>query len=208
MGTVAPSYSRGLHDDLAAAGARFVEAPVSGSKGPARAGELVAMVAGDPEAVSDVEVLIGPLTSSVVRCGAVPMALETKLAVNTFLITMVTGLAEAFAYAELRGVDLALLRRILDLGPMASSVSRGKLAKLLDGDMSAQASISDVRYNSRLILDGADEAAAAVPLLEASEALLADCESRGLADADMIAVIDAIRPRSVGMAAKADGVVR
>ncbi|BAK37562.1 hypothetical protein MLP_45480 [Microlunatus phosphovorus NM-1] len=38
---------------------------------------------------------------------------------------------EAFAYGERRGVDLSLLRQILDAGPMASTVSRGRLAKLL-----------------------------------------------------------------------------
>lgn len=196
MGTVAPSYSRALHDDLSAECVRFVEAPVSGSKAPAHSGELVAMLAGDPESLERVEELLGPLTSSVVRCGEVPLALETKLAVNTFLITMVTGLAEALAYGERRGVDLTLLSRILDAGPMASTVSRGKLAKLLDGDLTAQASIHDVRYNSRLILDAARQVSAAMPLLALAEELLAESEALGHGNADMITVIEAIRVRS------------
>jgi len=205
MGTVAPSYSRALHDDLVAAGARFVEAPVSGSKGPAQAGELVGMLAGDPVSVDQVEELLDPLTSSVVRCGQVPLALETKLAVNAYLITMVTGLAEAFAYGERRGVDPLLLRQILDAGPMASTVSRGKLAKLLADDLSAQASIRDVRYNTRLILDEASGTSAATPLLSSCEALLAESELLGLGTADMIAVIDAFRGRSGTSTAATEG---
>jgi 3-hydroxyisobutyrate dehydrogenase len=198
MGTVAPAYSRALHAQLGAGGALFAEAPVSGSKAPAQAGQLVAMMAGDAAALDVVEELLGPLTTSVVRCGQVPQALETKLAVNTFLITLVTGLAEAVAYAERRGVDLALLRQILDAGPMASTVSRGKLAKLLDGDLSAAASIGDVLYNSRLILEGAAQASAAVPLLTSCEELLAETEALGAGDADMIAVVDAFRARGDG----------
>lgn len=193
MGTVAPSYSVALGADLEAAGARFVEAPVSGSKGPALAGELVGMLAGEPSALDLVEGLLAPLTSAVFRCGSVPQALETKLAVNTYLITMVVGLVEAFAYAERRGIDPALVRRVLDAGAMASTVSRGKLAKLVAGDLAAQASVSDVLYNGRLILDAAGEVSAAVPLMTACATLLAEAESRGHGTDDVVAVVDAFR---------------
>jgi 3-hydroxyisobutyrate dehydrogenase len=192
-GTVSPAYSRALGDQLAACGGELVEAPVSGSSGPARVGELVGMLAGDPVSLDRVEGLLAPLTTRTFRCGPVPGALETKLAVNTYLIVMVTGLAEAAAYAERRGVDLALLRQVLDAGPMASTVSRGKLAKLLDDDLSAQAAVSDVLYNSRLILDAAAEQGAEVPLTTSCEALLAETERRGLSDSDMIAVADTLR---------------
>src|SRR5690349_7335978 len=47
MGTTAPGYSAALRAEVVAAGGRYVEAPVSGSRIPAVAGELVAMVAGD-----------------------------------------------------------------------------------------------------------------------------------------------------------------
>lgn len=195
MGTVAPSYSLGLGAWVVGRGGQFVEAPVSGSKGPALAGQLVTMLAGEPAAIDRVEGLFAAFSASVVRCGAQPLALETKLAVNTYLIAMVTGLAEAFAFAERRGVDGDLVRRILDAGPMASTVSRGKLAKLVDGDLAAQAAVSDVRYNSRLILDAAGEVGAAVPLVAACEALLAESEALGLGASDMVAVVNALRAR-------------
>src|SRR5262245_29520574 len=41
MGTTAPEYSRALESDIRAAGGFYVEAPVSGSRLPAEAGELV-----------------------------------------------------------------------------------------------------------------------------------------------------------------------
>jgi hypothetical protein len=52
MGTTAPKYCRGLEIDVRAVGGRYVEAPVSGSRMPAEAGQLVAMVAGDPDIAS------------------------------------------------------------------------------------------------------------------------------------------------------------
>src|SRR5690242_122772 len=93
MGTTSPEYSRGLEDAVRAAGGNYVEAPVSGSRKPAEAGELVAMLAGDPAAVAAVRPLLRPLCHQMFDCGPVPNALLTKLAVNIFLITMVTGLA-------------------------------------------------------------------------------------------------------------------
>jgi len=42
MGTTSAGYSRALEADLRAAGARYVEAPVSGSRGPAQQGQLIA----------------------------------------------------------------------------------------------------------------------------------------------------------------------
>ena len=46
MGTMPPDYSRALESDIRAAGGSYVEAPVSGSRKPAEAGQLVAMLAG------------------------------------------------------------------------------------------------------------------------------------------------------------------
>jgi 3-hydroxyisobutyrate dehydrogenase len=195
MGTVSPAYSRRLHDDLATSGARYVEAPVSGSRVPAEAGELVAMLAGDPDALGSVEELVAPMCAATFRCGDVPRALETKLAVNVFLISMVVGLAEAVRFAEEVRVDLGTLVEILDAGPMASAVSRIKLAKLLTGDHAPQASIRDVHHNSRLILEAAAGTGATMPLLTECAALLGEAEEQGLGAADMVAVLEAIRQR-------------
>ena len=48
LATHAPAYARGLAADIEAAGGRYAEAPVSGSRIPAEEGRLVAMAAGEP----------------------------------------------------------------------------------------------------------------------------------------------------------------
>ncbi|SCL25255.1 3-hydroxyisobutyrate dehydrogenase [Micromonospora pallida] len=196
MGTFAADYSRALAEDIAAAGGSYVEAPVSGSRGPAEAGELIAMVAGDDAAVARCRPLLAPLCAEVFVCGAVPSALVTKFAVNLFLITMVTGLAEAVHFAEEHGVDPALLNRVLDAGPMASAVSRGKAAKLVRRDFAVQASIADVLKNNQLIAAAARSRGTAAPLLDVCHALYGETLGLGHADADMAAVIHALRART------------
>jgi len=199
MGTTSTEYSRALGHDIRSVGGRHVEAPVSGSRAPAEAGRLVGMVAGDDADVVEVSQLIQPICAQVVACGAVPNALGTKLAVNLFLITMVSGLAEAYHFAVQTGLDVEAFRTVLDAGPMASDVSRIKLAKLLARDFDVQASITDVHYNSRLVADQADRARTAVPLLEVCRSLFAEAEGRGLGGADMAAVVAAIEGRTAGL---------
>jgi 3-hydroxyisobutyrate dehydrogenase len=196
MGTTEASYSERLCEDTTSAGGRYVEAPVSGSRRPAEAGQLVGMVAGRDAAVDAVLPLLAPLCATTVRCGEVPNATRMKLAVNLFLITQVTGLAEAFHFAEHNGLDLEVFRSVLDSGPMASSVSRLKLDKLTRGDFEVQASIRDVHYNSRLVADAARRAGVSSPVLDTCRDLFAEAEQLGHGPADMAAVLRAIEART------------
>lgn len=196
MGTMSPEYSRGLEDDIRAAGGHYVEAPVSGSRVPAENGQLVAMIAGDPDAVAEVKPLLAPMCHERFECGAVPGALLTKLAVNIFLITMVTGLVEAFHFASEHGLDVGQVAEVVNAGPMSSSVSQIKLSKLLSADFSPQASIVDVLKNTRLVAEAARAAGISTPLLDVSFDLFTETQELGEGATDMISVLRAIETRT------------
>ncbi|MBB6421576.1 NAD(P)-dependent oxidoreductase [Streptomyces sp. AK010] len=198
MGTTSAEYSCGLLRDIRAAGGRYVEAPVSGSRVPAERGELVGMLAGDDDAVATVRPLLAPLCRETFGCGAVPGALLLKFSVNLFLIAVVTGLAEAFHFAERHGLDQRLFRDVLDAGPMASAVSRVKTLKLLQRDFSVQAAAADVWKNNRLIAEAARKAGLASPLLDVCHALYDETVRRGHGGEDMVAVLHALEARTAG----------
>ncbi|HYY12226.1 MAG TPA: NAD(P)-dependent oxidoreductase, partial [Kineosporiaceae bacterium] len=195
MSTLPPAYSQQLAADVARHGGHYVEAPVSGSRGPAEDGTLVAMVAGDDDTVEAVTPILALMCSTVVPCGAVPRALTTKLAVNIHLITLVTGLAEAFHFAREQGLDLGVLADVLARGPMSSAVSRTKADKLVLDDMRPQAQVKDVSYNCRVIAAAARDAGIAAPLIDACEQLFAQTQRLGHDTEDMIGVIHALRTR-------------
>ena len=196
MGTTAPEYSKALEADIRAAGGHYVEAPVSGSRRPAEEGQLVVMLAGDADVVEEVRPLLKPMCREMVVCGAVPNALLMKLAVNIFLITTVTGLAEAAHFAARQGLDMGLFKAVVDAGQMASGISRIKSGKLVERDFSVQAAISDALKNNRLVADAARHAGIASPLLDACHALYAETESLGFGHEDMAAVIRALEART------------
>ena len=196
MGTTSADYSRGLETDIRAAGGQYVEAPVSGSRKPAEAGQLVAMLAGELAAVEEVRPLLKPMCHETVICGAVPAGLLMKLSINTFLIPMVTALAEAAHLARSYGLDMKQFQAVLDAGPMASNVSRVKVDKLVNEDFTVQASIVDVLKNNRLAAEAARHANLASPLLDVCFDLYTETVELGHGQADMAAVVRAIEARS------------
>ncbi len=193
---MSPDYSRALESDIEAAGGRYVEAPVSGSRSPAETGQLVAMIAGEQDAVAEITPLLEPMCHERFLCGAVPGGLLTKLSVNIFLITMVTGLVESIHFATEQGLNVDTVVNVLNTGPMASSVSRMKLAKLDAADFTAQATIVDVLKNSRLVADAARAAGIASPLLDVCHTLFAETLELGEGSNDMIAVLSAFQTRT------------
>lgn len=192
MGTLAPEVSVLLERDVRAHGGQYVEAPVSGSTTPAESGALVGMIAGDSDAIRTAMPVLQRLCREVYACGPVPQALRTKLAVNHYLIAMVVALSEAAFAAQRAGVDLSLLRQIIDDGPMSSAVSRTKLAKIVDGDYSAQAAIADVAEIARLVVEQTRHASAHAPLIAASAHLYRLADALGGADLDMCALQPAL----------------
>lgn len=196
MGTTSPAYSAALDARIRAAGGQYVEAPVSGSRVPAANGQLVGMIAGEPDAVAEVRPLLAPMCKESFVCGPVPAALQMKLAVNLFLITMVSGLVESHHFARELGLDTALHRAILDAGPMASAVSKMKLEKLVADDFSVQASIADVQKNARLVAEEARRGGITSPLIEECYKLFSETLAAGHGLLDMVGVLRAIEARN------------
>ncbi|OEV27077.1 2-hydroxy-3-oxopropionate reductase [Streptomyces nanshensis] len=197
-GTTSPEYSAALEADIRAAGGRYAEAPVSGSRVPAEQGQLVAMLAGDEAAVETVRPLVALMCRETFDCGPVPGALLMKLAVNLFLITLVTGLTEAFHFADRHGLGQRRFLDVLEAGPMASPVFRMKAPKLLDRDFAVQASAEDVLMNNRLIAEAARKAGLASPVLDVCHSLFDETVEQGHGAQDMVAVLRALEARTDG----------
>lgn len=196
MGTTSPDYSLRLEQDIRSVGGKYVEAPVSGSRKPAEAGQLVAMLAGEPAAVATVQQCLTPMCKASISCGAVPKALLMKLAVNILLLASVTGLAESLHFSQRSGLDMSQVVEVLANSQMASDISRLKAPKLVQEDFSAHATITDVLKNSRLIAEAAKGLRIATPVIDICTSLYGETVSLGQGDLDMVAVVKAIEART------------
>ncbi|NEI70232.1 NAD-binding protein [Rhizobium lusitanum] len=199
MGSNSPDYSRGLAAEIAAAGGRYVEAPVSGSRKPAETGQLVALLGGDTDAVVEVRPLLAPMCRETILCGPVGNALLMKLSVNLYLCTMLAGLAEAAHFAESNGLNLATFRAAIDSGPMASDLTRVKIPKLVVRDFSVQAATADAFNSTKLIAQAARAAGLASPVLDLCRELYGESVELGNGRLDMVSVVAAIEARTAAL---------
>ncbi len=190
--TVSPDYSRGLERDLLAAGARFVEAPVSGSRKPAENGTLIAMLAGAPESVAAVAPLFAPLARQAVDCGPVPNGMLTKLATNILLVNSVAALAEMMRFADAHGLDRAKVAEVVSNGQLGSDNVRIRSAKLAQNDFAPHSAIRNVLDSLGRTGEAAATVGCALPLTTLTLDLLRETIRLGHAEEDMIAMLRAI----------------
>jgi len=119
----------------------FVDAPVSGSREPARTGRLVILASGPDRAQAILDPVFAALGQRTVWLGPAGRGSRMKLVLNTLLAFEIEAVAEVDALASKLGVPYADLVQIVAGGPLASTVEMTKLAKMEGGDHSADFSL-------------------------------------------------------------------
>lgn len=182
------AFSHKLAQQVQGAGGKFVEMPVSGSKGPAEQGQLVGMMAGDPEVAEQIRPVIEPITTAAIYCGPIGSGLKAKYSINLFLVSVTTGLAESVNLARAQGLDLDAFGQVLNSCPLASAYSKIKIAKILNGDWTPQAAIKDCYNSTELIKSAAQGVQVQTPLIQVCNSLYREAQEIGLGEEDMMAV--------------------
>ena len=177
MSTVGPKTALAVREGLPA-GTAFVDAPVMGSVGPARSGELTVLAGGDVDRVEKVLAIFG----SVVRCGPAGSGAARKIFLISAAIAGVTLTGELLALAEALGVPRDTALDALAAGPLTASVNR---IKSTGSDFIVTLAAKDLT----LATDAAD-----LPQLAAARDWLRTAAAEGAADTDLRNVVGYIRP--------------
>jgi 3-hydroxyisobutyrate dehydrogenase len=111
--TIDPEVERAQHIRVAATGARFLDAPLSGGTVGASKGVLTLMVGGDAATLADTEPALTPFAGLIVHVGGPGMGQVVKLCNNLIYAAQMTATAEATAMAVKSGVDMAKLYEVL-----------------------------------------------------------------------------------------------
>ena len=140
----------------------FVDAPVSGSRVPAEAGELVIFASGPDRAKTALEPVFGAIGQAARWLGEAGAGTRLKLVTNTWLVFLVEGAAEVLALADSLGVDRAAVLELLSTGRMSSPVAAGKARKMDAGDDSPDFSLQWAVKDAGLALEAAPDRALSV----------------------------------------------
>jgi 3-hydroxyisobutyrate dehydrogenase len=119
----------------------FVDAPVSGSRQPARNGRLLILASGPAPSHDAVDALFAALGQRTLWVGAAGTASRLKLVLNAWLAFEIEAAAEVSALAERLGVPFTVLTDAVIGGPLASAAALTKLAKMEAGDYTADFSL-------------------------------------------------------------------
>jgi 3-hydroxyisobutyrate dehydrogenase len=116
----------------------FVDAPVSGSKGPAEAGQLLILASGPAAAAPVTEAAFGAIGRKTVWLGQAGQGSRMKLAVNAYMSILIEGVAEALELARELGIDQDRLAEAIEGGPLDAPIAGAKLHKMEQGDYSPE----------------------------------------------------------------------
>ncbi|HEY3879115.1 MAG TPA: NAD(P)-dependent oxidoreductase [Trebonia sp.] len=136
MGTIGVEATLRIRDRLAAQrpGVLFVDAPVSGSKGPAEQGQLLILASGPDEAAGRLSAVFGVLGRKTVWLGAVGQGSLVKVVVNAYMSILIEGVAETMELADRLGIGHQQLAEVIEGGPLDAPIADAKLHKMDRGD--------------------------------------------------------------------------
>ncbi|MEK3742070.1 NAD(P)-dependent oxidoreductase [Brevibacillus sp. FSL K6-0770] len=185
MSTIAPETSRFLAEQSKKAGLRFLDAPVSGSVGPAKEAQLVIMVGGEKADYDVAKPMLDKLGKAAVYLGSHGAGTSAKLAINLLLGITVQGVAETLLFARSLGIDTEQMLEIISQSAVGTPLIRGKAASILADDFPAAFALKHMAKDLRL----AREAGVATPLAESAQATYRHALEEGLGELDLMAIL-------------------
>jgi 3-hydroxyisobutyrate dehydrogenase len=133
----------------------LLDAPVSGSREPAEQGQLTIFASGPEAARPRVAALFAALGQRTVWVGEVGAGSRLKLVNNTLVAFAGEGVAAAVALADRLGLATETVLEAVGGGPLVSPWQAAKLARIANGEFSAQFALSLALKDVRLALQAA-----------------------------------------------------
>jgi 3-hydroxyisobutyrate dehydrogenase-like beta-hydroxyacid dehydrogenase len=189
MSTLRPEAARALAERCSAKGAAFIDAPVSGTVGPARTGRLMALVGGSEASLERARPILEVLTRRIVHAGPVGNGSLLKLVLNLPLAVYWQSLAEALALGHSGGLALdTMLDAVSDSGGALSALSH-KISMIVDDSADVAFDIATMEKDARSILAVGAEFGIPMPTATAALAAYSSAHAAGLGSADAVAII-------------------
>jgi 3-hydroxyisobutyrate dehydrogenase-like beta-hydroxyacid dehydrogenase len=188
MSSVSPSFTKEMAVQVAASGAVFIDAPVSGTKKPAEEGALVILAGGKEEKIRKLEPLLLTMGKKVIYCGRVGQGSMMKMFINLLLGVMMEGFAEALNFGRLGGLDFDAMLETVASGAMNSPMFQVKAANLKARHYPPAFPLKHLAKDCKFVVDTAFELGAPVPVGQTLLHLYRSGWAQGWGDEDISAI--------------------
>ena len=186
--TVSPGAARQAAAIVESQGARYLDAPFTGSKVAAQNRQLVYYVGGSEEALEDALPVLEATSKKVLRVGGVGDASVLKIATNMLTAATVQTLSEALALVRAAGIDGQRLVDALEFNGTRSGTSDMKLTAMLARDFEPNFSLKHMLKDVRLALEIAGEKEIPLPQTRLIESVFANGIDKDWGDLDFSVV--------------------
>jgi 2-hydroxy-3-oxopropionate reductase len=191
FGTSLPGSTRTLGEETITAGGTYLDAPLGRTPSHAKDGLLNIMCSGDRATFDKVKPVLDDLGENVFHLGALGSGHTIKLINNFFGMTVANAMAEAFAMADVAGVDRKQMYEVMAAGPLHSGMMDFVKGYGVDGDPNQLAfaiknAAKDVGYYARM----ADEAGVDSIMSKCALAALNEARDNGRADHMVSQMVD------------------
>jgi len=192
ISTVSPETVVRIAQAVSAAGGRYLEAPVSGSKKPAEDGTLVFLCGGDQQLYNDAAQALEVMGKKSFYFGEAGAGAKTKLIVNMIMGTMLAALGEGLALTRESGLNQEDLLAVLAEGAIDNPMFRLKGPQMIKGEYPTAFPLKHMQKDLRLALQLADECRQPLATVASANNSFIRAMQKGLGDADTGAVFAAI----------------
>jgi 3-hydroxyisobutyrate dehydrogenase-like beta-hydroxyacid dehydrogenase len=195
--TVAPESMQAAAEVVQRRGARFLDAPFTGSKGAAEKGELTYYVAGDDGALREARRFLEASSKEIIEFGEIGEATLVKVATNMVTAASVQAVAEALALVAKCGVTPEKFERALRGNSSRSTTIEMKLPKMMDSDFEPHFSVKHMLKDLQIAERLADSLELKFPVTEAARDMQLAEMKNGRGDEDYSCIVRQYFPDGV-----------
>jgi len=188
--TLAVADMARMSEQVLAKGGRFLEAPVSGSKGPAAAGALVFLCGGDKALFEQVSAELEAMGKANFYYGEVGAGTKMKLVVNMVMGTMMCAFGEGIELCTQQGLKPEQLLEVLDLAAVANPMFKLKGPKMIQGDHAPNFPLQHAHKDMRLAVAAGEAVGLSMPVSATAEGAMKRACDEGRGELDFSAVFE------------------
>ena len=186
--TVGPEATMEAARLVRAKGARFLDAPFTGSKLAAEKQQLAYYIGGDDTTFKKAEPMLKASSKAIIRCGEIGHAAVLKVATNMITAVTTQTLAEALALVMKAGLSPAAFAAAIENNACRSGTTDIKLPKMATGDYEPHFSLKHMFKDVQLAIHMANALDIEVPATTVTAGVMYGALNHGWADLDFASV--------------------
>lgn len=187
-----PSFATAMASRAEAAGIRYLEAPVAGTKPHAQNAELVIFAGGAAEHLAQAQPLLDFMSKKTVHVGEVGKGSALKMLVNGMLAQSMIVFSEAVLLGEKMGLDRDFLLNFLPKTAVAPPFTAFKASMIKEGNYEVQFPLELMQKDLHLLSQTAYELGHPMYLANLAKELFALAKAKGLGRLDFGAIHEAL----------------